>query len=293
MTRIRATILVAAILLLVCVVAAQAATTIIEARVTGGAQNPLYTQSGPAITSVKSTATGLTGTGSYYAGESTPSKWGEWAFTPATTGYYTVSATWGTNSYVGTSPTWTVRSADADVVVAKAQSAGANAWTTLATGKKFVAATQYKTKLATPVTTVTGKRVYFDSVRWVSATPTAVANTGPANVAVDIPLTGALNDLTWTAGSYNSFFDVFFDTNVSPTTKVAADVTALTFDPDSLGLQQGTTYYWKVVAKNVDMSAAGAIWSFTTEVVPEPSSLLALGTGLFGLVGFAVRRRRA
>ncbi len=124
----------------------------------------------------------------------------------------------------------------------------------------------------------------------MSATPTKVTNTGPANGATGIVLTGAGNELTWTAGQYNSFFDVFCDTNANPTTKVASDITALTFDPDGLGLASSTTYFWKVVAKNVDLSATGDIWSFTT--VPEPGSMLALGTGLLGLFGF-IRRRKA
>jgi len=274
---------------------------VVECRVAGGGQNPLYTQSGPAVSSGKSTAaplagwTGgtLSGTGNYYAGDTTPVKWGEWAFTPTTTGYYNVYGTWvNVTAAQNMPPTWTVRSADADVTASPSQTSGGNAWNLLATGKKFIAGTTYKTKLATPGTNTAGKRASFDSVAWAASAPTAVTNTAPGNGATDIPLTGAGNDLTWTAGSFNSFFDVFCDVNPTPTTKVGADLagTVTSFDPDSLPLLSSTTYYWKVVAKNVDRSADGAIWSFKT--VPEPGSMLALGTGLIGLFGF-IRRRRA
>lgn len=296
--------LVLALVLVSSMAAQAAATTIIESRLSGGATNPLFTLSGPAVTTAKSTAGTppggvgtLSGTGSFYAGDTTPLKWGDWAFTPATGygGYYNVYATWATNAYATgiPAPTWTVNNAGTAVNIAIAQTSGANVWNTLATGKKFNAGTTYKTRLTTAGTNVSNKRTYFDSVAWVANTPTAVANTGPANNALNIPLTGAGNNLTWTAGNFNSFFDVFFDTNSNPTTKVGSNLVegTLSFDPDSLGLLPGTKYFWKIQAKNVDLSAAGTIWNFTT-VVPEPSGLIALGTGLLGMVGF-MRRRRA
>jgi len=92
--------------------------------------------------------------------------------------------------------------------------------------------------------------------------------------------------LSWAAGACSSFFDVFLDTNTNPTTKVGSNLTGTSFDPDSLGLLPNQTYYWKVVAKNVDVSTSGTVWSFTT--TPEPVTMLFLGLG-----GLLLRRRRA
>jgi len=159
-----------------------------------------------------------------------------------------------------------------------------NAWNTMGT---------YKTTVATPKIRfdengTTTNRWYLDQLRFTSATPTKVTNVAPANGATGVALTGT--SLTWIAGSYNSFFDVFCDTNANPTTLVGSNLVEGTTSQLLSPLASSTTYYWKVVAKNVDNSAAGDIWSFTT--VPEPGSLLALGTGLLGLFGF-IRRRRA
>lgn len=280
---------------------------VLEARVSGGAQNlPNFTLSGIAISSGKSTAaplagwTGgvLTGTGNYYAGDTTPVKWGDWSFTPGTGygGYYDVYATW-VNVTVAQNmpPIWTVNNAGAAVVVSPAQTSGGNAWNLLGAGLKFNAGTAYSARLATPGTGASGKRASFDSVAWAASAPAAVTyNAILPDDATDIALTGTGNDLSWTAGSCNSFFDVWFGTTSGALTKVAtlAEGTT-TWDPESWGaLSQGTTYYWKIDAGNVDRLANGTEYSFTTLLVPEPSTAL---LGLLGGLGlmWITRRRTA
>ncbi len=269
---------------------AQAAVIIIESRVSGGGQNPLYTQNGPAITSAKSTAAGLSGTGSYYAGDTTPVKWGQWAFTPATGqgGYYNVFATWANYATPGGCD-WVVNHAGGAYANATLQQTGSNgnAWQKVngSAALLFNAGTAYATRLNTIVAGTSGKRVYFDSIKWESVAPGAPTNTGPGNGATDVELDAML---TWNAGQYNSFFDVFVEANNSnPSVKVGSNLAAGTTSLDPGDLLPSTTYYWKVVAKNVDQSASGAVWSFTT--TPDPATLVLMGLG--GLM--FIRRRRS
>lgn len=285
-----------------CAPAVAGYVNVVECRVSGGAQNSLFTLSGLATSTGKSTAaplagwTGgtLTGTGNYYAGDSTPVKFGEWSFTPAAGygGYYDVYATWvNVTAAQNMPPIWTVNNAGTAVTASPSQTTGGNAWNLLGSGLLFNAGTTYTTRLATPGTGATGKRASFDSVAWAASTPGAVVNGGPADGAINVPLTGAGNDLSWTAGSFDSFFDIFVELDLGSPIRVASDLpgTTLSFDPDSLNLLPGTTYYWSVTAKNVDVTTPGPVWSFTT--VPEPSTF---GLGLLGGLGMAawIARRR-
>lgn len=256
---------------------------VIESRVTGGAQNGLFTLNGPATTGGKSSAAplaswiggSLTGTGSYQAGQSTPSKTGDWAFTPAAGkgGYYNVYCTWPNNTQASadTNPVWTVQNAGADVVVNTLvqTNLNGNVWNLLATGAKYDAGVAKNVHLATVATNAAGKRTYWDSVAFEPCVPTAPTPTAPADGAVNVPSTGIGNDLTWTAGNYNYRYDVYVSsvqadvTSKAGSAKVATDLSTTTFDGDGASLSAGTTYYWRVVAKNVDQTADGVVRSFT------------------------------
>lgn len=275
---------------------------VVEARVSGGAQNSLFTLSGLAISSGKSTAaplagwTGgaLTGTGSYYAGDTTPVKYGDWSFTPGVGkgGYYDVYGTWqNVTAAQNMPPAWTIHNAGADATASPSQVTGGNAWNLLASGLQFNQGTAYTTRLATLGSNTAGKRASFDSVAWAASTPSAVSYTGPANGATDVAVTGT--SLSWTAGSKDSFFDVWFGTTSGSLTEIAAglSVTTLSLSLDSQNLQGGTQYFWRVDAGNVDINTAGTESGFTTVVVPEPSTALLSLLGGLGLAAWITRRR--
>lgn len=263
---------------------------IVESRLSDGTQNPLYTQNGPAVTTAKSTASGLSGTGSYYAGDTTPVKWGDWAYTPASGngGYYNVYATWANYTTPG-GCNWVVNYAGGQYLNSALQQTGSNgnAWNLVTTGGAllFNASTEYKTRLNTNAGGTSGKRVYFDSIKWEAATPGAPTGLTVSGGTTNVPLTGVGNELEWTAGTYSSFFDVFLSTDGGSTWGSAQRVTSATYDPDAYPLLANQTYTWKVVAGNVDMSTSSGNGSFVT--APEPATMLALALGCL----FLIRRR--
>jgi len=59
-------------------------------------------------------------------------------------------------------------------------------------------------------------------------------------------------------------YDVYFDTNATPTTKVSSS--QMENASDRSDLSYGTTYYWKVVAKDSKgATTEGPVWKFTTQ----------------------------
>lgn len=106
--------------------------------------------------------------------------------------------------------------------------------------------------------------------------PGAPTLTYPTSNQTNTPLFG---NLTWTAGSMNSFFDVFLDVVNPPVTKVGSLLTGTSLAYS--GLPTGTMHYWQVVAWNDTtgvgdaQSVASGVDSFMTAVPPNaPTALL-------------------
>jgi len=77
-------------------------------------------------------------------------------------------------------------------------------------------------------------------------------------------------------------YDVYFDTNANPTTKVASNQVENTFNRSNLSYD--TTYYWKVVAKDSKgATTEGPVWKFTTSAaVPKGMVLVEKGSFTMG-----------
>ena len=101
----------------------------------------------------------------------------------------------------------------------------------------------------------------------VEISTATISNPIPPDGATDVPTT---TNLSWShSGPNNSSYDIYFGTNSSPDTTelVSSDQAESTYDPGVL--ENSTTYYWKIVARdNRDQETKGSIWSFTT-VGPE------------------------
>ena len=100
------------------------------------------------------------------------------------------------------------------------------------------------------------------TVNDVNRAPSEPSDPIPSNGALDVPVD---QTLSWSCSDPDEdplTYDIYFGTDTTPPL-VKSDIATTNYNPGSLN--DGTTYYWKVVAKDGRGSTAvGQIWSFTT-----------------------------
>ncbi|WP_258367509.1 SUMF1/EgtB/PvdO family nonheme iron enzyme [Mesotoga sp. TolDC] len=111
---------------------------------------------------------------------------------------------------------------------------------------------------------------------WKFTTRSNEAPKAPSNPS---PLNGWINQLTSVSLSWQCndpdgdsiTYDVYFGTGSNPSTKISSNQTDNKLNKSNLS--QGTTYYWKVVAKDSKgATTEGPIWRFTTRSNEAPKA---------------------
>ncbi len=112
--------------------------------------------------------------------------------------------------------------------------------------------------------TVTGADggVDFTGARNITP-PTAPSNPSPSDGMTEVSLTPTLS---WSSSGNGVTYDIYFGTSSNPPL-VESGVTSNSYALWTLAYS--TEYYWKIVAKNPAGSAAGPVWTFTTQ--PRPT----------------------
>lgn len=273
-----------------------------------GINQSAWLDAGFAASTGTSGAPGLAGVQSRYSGTTSffgPSRFARAQWTPTTTGYYDVHLAWpssagqkyaAVNLYTGAEtggaadqwgnlgPQGVLVSGTMDTLYR-----ATNTWNKFATAK-LNSGTAYKVGIyggykspGTGVWTDTSNRIAITAFKFSSAVAGAVTN-GVLN---------EFNELSWTKGANNAGFNVFFGAEGEPLSMIGTlDESVTTMGVDYDYLAPGT-YFWRVDSVNVDNVTTGSVYSFVVEnPVPEPSGVLALGTGLIGLLG-VIRRKRS
>jgi len=97
--------------------------------------------------------------------------------------------------------------------------------------------------------------------------PNPPRNPRPTSGSIEQPLN---INLSWSNGGRATSYDVYFGTDSTPdATEYKGNQASTTYNPGNLDF--GTTYYWRVDAKNAHGEAEGDVWSFTTIQLDPPT----------------------
>ncbi len=90
--------------------------------------------------------------------------------------------------------------------------------------------------------------------------PAKTANPTPAHGATNQPING---NLSWSGGDGATSYDVYFGTDSTPDSgEFKRNQTTRVYHPGIL--QNNTTFYWRIDAKNTQGTTRGDVWRFTT-----------------------------
>jgi len=104
-----------------------------------------------------------------------------------------------------------------------------------------------------------------DTYTYINCPPNKPSNPYPPNSATNVPIN---TSLSWSCSDPDGDalkYDIYLGKSIPPPL-VKSDHTSTTYDPI---LENNTTYYWKVVAKDGYAETEGDIWSFTTAPAPD------------------------
>ncbi|MEA2054029.1 MAG: hypothetical protein U9O96_02765, partial [Candidatus Thermoplasmatota archaeon] len=124
--------------------------------------------------------------------------------------------------------------------------------------------------------TVNTRDIITESAKW-AVEPLLNGNTNsPLNAPFNPYLSNGATDvsinptLSWQCSDPDNdalIYDVYFGTSSNPPLK-ASGITSTTYNPGTLNYD--TTYYWKVVANDGQVTTTGQTWHFTTKTESNP-----------------------
>jgi hypothetical protein len=125
---------------------------------------------------------------------------------------------------------------------------------------------------------------YLQALATYVAPPAKATNPSPEDGATKLPVDVAPG---WQGSAGATSYDLYFGVANPPVTRIAAGLAETSYAPPST-LSYGTTYFWRVDAKNSIGTTAGDVWTFSTlPTVSGPVLAVALANSLLAAAGDA------